>query len=422
MFTAFTDPEAPLASLTKPPDHSEVQMNVTEFLAAVRVPQEKIPWRELSDRVERAGKERERDFVEALFAAFEQDNTGSLTCLYYTVPEMVMDCIVRSFAPESLETVISYLIRFEALAVQISQRLNIPSDRSWKGKPLSAIRRSAAVAAQLGGAPSLASLHARHPIAIEFVACCAQEAVLRGHSFSADEQRVILALIGGHPLSRLPFERLSLESLVKLHPFLIATGSMGGTSFPVLNERAALGSSANIKKTKIEFETKLVTEAYLGAGISNARAEVVRYELEPAQEVTAELLASLPLYCTGRGEVPDEDGDMYRDDPAQPIEVFACSPEQAYQIFFSSAYSGRCYQQWSFAAWARSRAWGSLGAMCGAASDDSMSRREELIQRARFLFFTCTSSWYSQIMFDIGLLAQSEDKRTITIFAGTDCD
>ncbi|MFJ4667084.1 DUF6183 family protein [Kitasatospora purpeofusca] len=127
-------------------------------------------------------------------------------------------------------------------------------------------------------------------------------------------------------------------------------------------------------------------------------------------------LVALGLDClTGLGELPK---------PGRKT-AFGVVPVEAAEVWrflFAASSTGGAYDSACYAAYGRLHAWRSLAALAGAPSDAPASAVEARVRACTWYRFGADTPWFHRVVWDLGVLALSQDRRRLAVLAATTTD
>jgi hypothetical protein len=217
-----------------------------------------------------------------------------------------------------------------------------------------------------------------------------------------------------HPLAWLPLHASPLEKALSLPRYArdgsgYSLGSSGGS--PVADRPDArtfvLSILSDETREALDKRTELAVLDWLEH--SNGRAESRTYSLSSGD-------STLPLTPT---EIAGLKLDWF-DEGAKPSPL-KLEPAQAIRELFTAAAMGGAYSHGAFEAEGRRRAWISAGALAGASADASFEEVELSVEYARWYSLGTNAKWFSNVAWDVSLLAQRSDG-SLAILAATDTD
>lgn len=257
---------------------------------------------------------------------------------------------------------------------------------------------------------------------LEFLACLAQEMVLRGVMLSgvpAAESVAASLREQGHPLARLPLFLTAAEG--DLRPWLPRYGREGGeawsTPYGLSREARILLPVSTSGASIFEEVTDPAVSDRIRESVRNwqeesngqVEARVLRTSNPLDREhLSTELLRSLGLVCLeGAGE----------DD----LRAERVTARDAFATLFSAASAGGAYNRGRRGAYGRRAAWQSFAGLAGV-EGDGVEEVAEHAGRCVWLIFEAGSPWYYQVAWDIGVLAVRPDGMSLAVLAATDTD
>jgi hypothetical protein len=225
----------------------------------------------------------------------------------------------------------------------------------------------------------------------------------------------------GHPLSKLPLQRLPIESEITLPRYTPLGGSAVELPFGPLMDRVprattkhGLGSEVIADETTSKSDRDEISAVVsLWATESNGRWEVHRYRLRRSYvlqpELVADLLGHLDLECVA--------GTLSRD-----IAITEVSAAQAFKVLFSAGSGGGAYPSGHLGAYGRVAAWRSLRGLLGSDPDATLEDVQTEAESAAWFQFSAPSAWFEQVAWDLGLAVFRLDTNELGILAATDTD
>ncbi|MFE6749409.1 DUF6183 family protein [Kitasatospora purpeofusca] len=128
------------------------------------------------------------------------------------------------------------------------------------------------------------------------------------------------------------------------------------------------------------------------------------------------VLVALGLDClTDLGELPE---------PGRKT-AFGVVPVEAAEVWrflFAASSTGGAYDSACYAAYGRLHAWTSLAALAGAPPDAPASEVEARVRACAWYRFGADTPWFHRVVWDLGVLALSPDRRRLAVLAATTTD
>ena len=244
-----------------------------------------------------------------------------------------------------------------------------------------------------------------------FRACLVHELVLREEGRVAQSPKIVRwagsTAMRSHPLGWLPLALLDVEQ-----GWDKGLGDMVEPDRETMVVAGAQPLWPATDVTTVELSEALSAAVQNWADDSNGEIEAKVFNLgvpvTPATIATA--LPALELECLEPGTIP------FR------LAVSDSSARVAWWVLFHAALDGSAYGRGRYGAYSRLYAWRSLAALAGAAEDAGPEEVAALAQQCTWYRFDADSAWYTQVFWDIGLVAVRPDGRSLAVLAATDTD
>ncbi|KOV11611.1 hypothetical protein ADK60_34375 [Streptomyces sp. XY431] len=275
----------------------------------------------------------------------------------------------------------------------------------------------------------LAAVYEEKAVASEELrACLLHELVLRGVPVTETPGIASWATSPhwrDHPLAALPLVPAEPEREPDL-PAYSVDGSNCGFPYPDPEERhpAPLLETAPVAAMET---TAVATARAMASAVANwaehpeepegrveARTFAFPEPLEP--DALPGALVALGLDClTDLGELPK---------PGRKT-AFGVVPVEAAEVWrflFAASSTGGAYDSGCYGAYGRLHAWRSLAALAGAPSDAPASAVEAHVRSCTWYRFGADTPWFHRVVWDLGVLALSQDRRRLAVLAATTTD
>lgn len=253
---------------------------------------------------------------------------------------------------------------------------------------------------------------------IESQALLLHEAVVRDklepESRSALAAAERLASVG-HPLSSLPLTLLDIEAELLLPHYGVGSSSKEIPFGPLHSEKT--GDSASTDDSVVVTESTTHDRAFqISSAVrnwkdeSNGQIEARTFNMIDRTILAkfAQFLPMVGLECVG----PSDTGVFYDNKPVKDI----------FTVLFSAASTGGAYNYGEFAAYGRLSAWRSLAGLVGCHDNSTIEETAIRASDCKWCLFSASSSWYCQVVWDIGIACANPTENEIAILAATDTD
>jgi uncharacterized protein (TIGR02996 family) len=271
------------------------------------------------------------------------------------------------------------------------------------------------------------ALFARHPekdAVTEFLACLAQELVVRGEPLAASEpatrfwERLDVAR---HPLAALPLSRTDLETgLAAYLPRYSGSGS--SQSMPYRSEGPAtpIVAVASVPLPDVQEASDPLVVTQMSSVVaewtttSNGLVEARVFGLSrlvPDSEVSGDLLEALGLEALA---------GLSGYTISRQAEVVPA--DRALDVLFGASSGGGAYTRGRLGAYGRLDAWASIAGLVGASHGEPVNRLAELARASLWASVTPAQGWAYDVAWDFGLVAVRPDRRSLAVLFATDTD
>jgi hypothetical protein len=259
-------------------------------------------------------------------------------------------------------------------------------------------------------------------VSAELWGCLLQEMVTRG----ADLDSVAAARVCrdrlrtlNHPTGVLPLRLLAGESDFHVRSYDIHRSESVDTFYRIVDTAKTVGVTTSRVPTAVSIATDeqcrliaLPMQGWVEHSNGHVEAEVFEFATPLGEALlAADALPTLPLECL-RGLKPG--ALTFR--PATYDECFA--------TLFDAASNGGAYSYSSHIGGAHARAslWKSVAALVGVGPDCTVEEIAIVAERATWSRFVASTSWFEQVIWDVGIAVVREDRRTLAVLAATDTD
>ncbi|KJY35524.1 DUF6183 family protein [Streptomyces sp. NRRL S-495] len=260
----------------------------------------------------------------------------------------------------------------------------------------------------------------------ELRACLLHELVLRGAPVAETPGIASWATSPhwrDHPLAALPLVPAEPEREPDL-PAYSVDGSSCGFPYPDPEERHPAPRPVAAPVAAVVETTTAATARAMASAVANwadhpeepegrveARTFAFPEPLEP--DAVPGTLVALGLDCLADlGELPE---------PGRKT-AFGVVPVEAaevWRLLFAASSSGGAYDSACYGAYGRLHAWRSLAALAGAPPDAPPSEVEAHVRACAWYRFGAETPWFHRVVWDLGVLAVSPDRRLAVLAATT---
>jgi hypothetical protein len=351
------------------------------------------------------------DLAAATEAACDVD--GAARFPYEAVADHIEEELALTTGPDHVDALFALLTRPRLRSVQrarsLEMRVRSFASRLGHGQTKEALE---ATVARLGD-------KVEHT---EILACWMHETVLRGTSL--DREPAIVAFHARlaeaqHPLGALPLTLLEAESEAPTYMPMYGANAIskavarlesGPTSARTLPPPGEHGAPKVARIDDPALEARLRESVLPWTTGSNGKAEAKAFRLEPALTVASPgrwLLRALALDCV---------------EGAEALHAERTSADTVWGALFAAAANGGAYSSGLGGAYGRRAAWVSLAALIDGPEGATPFELDTLAPSARFLTFGAPGGWWSDVAWDIGVLAVRLDGASVAVLAATDAD
>ncbi|MDY0810052.1 DUF6183 family protein [Kitasatospora purpeofusca] len=260
----------------------------------------------------------------------------------------------------------------------------------------------------------------------ELRACLLHELVLRGVPVAEDPGIASWATSPhwrDHPLAALPLVLAEPEREPDL-PAYSVEGSSCGFPYPDPEERYPAPRPAAAQVAEAVETTSAATARAMASAVANwadhpeepeGRAEARTFALaEPLDpDALSGVLVTLGLDCL------TDLGDLPKPGEETAFGVVPVEAAEVWQLLFAAASTGGAYDSGCHGAYGRLHAWRSLAALAGAPPDAPASAGEDYVRACAWYRFSADTPWFHRVVWDLGVLAVSPDRRLAVLAATT---